>query len=463
MRRQFAWNFAAQAVGLLLPSLLIIALARMLEPSDFGVFALLTITIAGIQAVSLAPLGEVIVKSDRDDIGDFIFTMQLLLGMVMSVLLLVSADHVADFFKKSELAGPLRVSCLLLLLTPLVDTAIRLNMRRIEFKAVFVRRVVSPVANALISLPLALIGMGYWALVWGQIAGILAAGIVVLSMGGWRPRLNLEIRSFHDDLRFSWQMLLQGMVRWVRSQSDKAILGYHIPSAGLGQYDMARRLAGMPFAAIVDPVAQVMYAVMVDRIRRGEEVRELFMLAQRRVLMITLPLCAIMLINARGLITIILGARWLDISAVFVVMVALGAFSSMVGSNMEVFKAKGKPHIMTRFMLLRAVVTLVVFLLLAPKGVYAIAIGALGLACVFGPINIYLTTRLLGVHARSYLARVLLRPVLIAGTVTAVNLALIRLPIDYVQTTLLNMAASGLIMVAAGLYWERDLFAWRRA
>ena len=222
MRRQFAWNFAAQGVGLLLPPLLIIALARMLEPSDFGIFALLTITIAGIQAVSLAPLGEVIVKSDRDDIGDFIFTMQLLLGIVLSVLLLISADRVADFFKKPELAGPLRVSCLLLLLTPLVDTAIRLSMRRIEFKAVFVRRVVSPVGNALISLPLARNGMGYWALVWGQIGGILAAGLVVVSMGGWRPRLNLEVRSFHDDLRFSWQMLLQGMLRWVRSQSDKA-------------------------------------------------------------------------------------------------------------------------------------------------------------------------------------------------------------------------------------------------
>ena len=445
-----------------MPLLLIIALARILEPSDFGVFALLAITIAGIQAVSLAPLGEVIVKSSREDIGDFIFTMQLLLGMAMSALLLISADHIADFFRKPELADPLRVSCLLLLLTPLVDTAIRLSMKRIEFKAVFVRRVVSPVGNALISLPLALSGMGYWALVWGQIGGILAAGLVVLSMGEWRPRLNLQVRSFHDDLRFSRQMLLQGMVRWVRSQSDKAILGYHITSAGLGQYDMACRLAGMPFAAIVDPVTQVMYAVMADKIRRGEEIRELFMLTQRRVLMVTLPLCAIMLINAKGLIIIILGARWLDISAIFIVMAARGAFSSMVGSNMEVFKATGKPHIMTRFMLVRAAVTLVVFLALAPMGVYAIAIGVLGLACVFSPVNVYLTLRLLGVHVRSYFARVLLRPVLIAGTVTAVNLALIRLPIDHIQTTLLNIAVGGLIMAAAGLCWERDLFRWRR-
>ena len=193
MRRQFAWNFAAQAVGLVLPPLLLIALARILEPSDFGVFALLTIVISAIQSLSTAPLGEVIVKAEEDAIGDFIFTLQLTTGILASLLLLAGADLVAGVFNKPELASPLRVSCLLLLIAPLVDTAIRMNMRQIAFKAVFVRRVVTPLANALISIPLALKGAGYWALVLGQIGGLFIAALVVLAMGGWRPRLNLQL------------------------------------------------------------------------------------------------------------------------------------------------------------------------------------------------------------------------------------------------------------------------------
>ena len=253
------------------------------------------------------------------------------------------------------------------------------------------------------------------------------------------------------------------MVRWIRSQSDKAILGFHIPIDALGQYDMARRLAGMPFAAIAVPVAQVMYAVMTDRIRRGEEVGELFLLAQRRVLFITLPLCAIMLINANGLITLILGARWLSISEVFIIMAVVGALSSFVGSNTEVFKAMGKPQVMTRFMLVRAALTLPVFMLMAPKGIYALSLGVLALAVLFSPINVYLTLRLLGVDVAEYMTQVLIRPVLVAGAVATVNLAVIQLPIAIMPATLANIFAGGLIMLAAGLFWERDLFRWKRA
>lgn len=462
MRNQFAWNFAAQAVGLVLPPLLIIVLARVLEPSDFGIFALLMVVISVIQSISLAPLGEVIVKSEREDIGDFIFSLQLIVGIAFGLVLLINADQIAGFFDKPELASPLRVSCLLLLISPLVDTAIRMSMRNISFKAVFVRRVASPIGNAVISIPLAIIGAGYWALVWGQLSGLVVAAIVVMAMGGWRPQFNFQYKQYLEDLRFTLQMILQSMVRWIRSQSDVALLGYNLQASALGQYDMARKFAGMPFAVIVQPVAQVLYAVMSDRIRRKEKIEELFLLSQRRVLMITLPLCAIMVINAEGIISLVLGTKWVDISSIFVVFAVSGALSSFVGTNMEIFKAKGEPQIMTRFMLVRAAFTIPVFLWLAPKGIYELSYGVLGLGLIFSPINVLLTLRLLGVRIKEYLSKVLSRAILIALVVGASNLTIIRLPFEQWQLTLVNIFAGAIVMLVAGFYWERDLFKWKQ-
>ncbi len=458
MREQFAWNFAAQAVGLVLPPLLIVILARILEPSDFGVFALLMVVISVIQSMSLSPLGEVIIKSDREDIGDFIFSLQLVIGIAFSVVLFLGADLVAGLFNKPELASPLRVSCLLLLISPLVDTAIRMSMRKIAFKAVFVRRVVSPIANAFVSIPLAIYGVGYWALVWGQISGIVVAAFVIVAMGGWQPHFNLKFKFFQKELLFSWQMLLQSASRWARAHSDKAILGFHISLDTLGQYDMARLLAVLPFTSIINSVSQVIYAVMADRIRRGEDISELFLLAQRRVLMVTLPLCVIMMFNAEGLIAVILGEKWLGISDVFVVMVLVGAIYSSIGFNVEVFKAMGKPDIMTNLMLVNAIFALVTFIWLAPKGVYAISIGILGLSVVFSPLNGYLTLRLLGVRFLDYFAYVTLRPALIAITVTIANYSLDYLALGHLQATVMKVAIGGIIVFAASFYWERGMF-----
>ncbi|MDB4222423.1 lipopolysaccharide biosynthesis protein [Granulosicoccus sp.] len=462
MRCQFAWNFGAQAVGLILPPLLIIALARILVPSDFGVFALLTIIIAAIQAVSLGPLGQVIVKSERDDIGDFIFSAQMLIGVAMAILLYVISEPLATLFNEQELTAPLRVSSLVLLINPFVDTAIRMSMRKIAFRAVFVRRVITPIANATISIPLALSGEGYWALVWGQIGGLTFAALVLLGIGGWRPRLNFNIRAFTDDLTFTGQMVLQGGVRWLRNQSDMAILGTHTTSETLGQYDMGRKLAGLPFAALVEPVAQVMYAVLSDHVRKGKGVRDLFLVAQRRVLMIALPSGILMVLNAEGLVTMILGEKWSIVIPVFTISSVTGMWFSIVGSNVELFKAKGKPKTMTQFMFVRAAFSVPVFLILAPYGIYPLAIGVLALACVFSPINVYLTMRLIECPIGDYFKKVLMRPLLVATFVAIFNLAVLAMPVGQVSGTIINILTTAGVMVAAIFYWEPALVKLRR-
>lgn len=463
MRRELFWSFAAQAVGLVIPPLLLLTLARILEPSDFGIFALLTITIITLQSVILEPLGQVIIRSEQESVVDFVFTLQFVVGLIFCLSVWWGAEFISGIFNEPSLASPLRVGCVMLLLGPVIDTAIKLNMRQMNFKVVFVRRAVSPVANALVAIPLALFGAGYWALVWGQISGMLMACMVVLFMGDWRPHLNIKYRQFGDELSFSGQMLLQGLVKWIRSQSDKAILGWHFPSQSLGSYDIARRLAGLPFASIVMPVAHVMYATMSDRIRRGIEVKGLFLTAQRRLLMITLPLSIILFINSKSLIAILLGPNWAHIDPVFSLMVIVGALSSLVGFNMEVFKAKNKPHIMTYFMLMRGAATLITFLIAAPHGIFVLALAVVGLGVFFSPINVFITLKLLGITVSDYLTNVCFRPAIVAIAVALFNLFFILNLGENMIATTINVFAGGGIMFASLAYWERDVFIRRAA
>lgn len=463
MRRQFAWNFAAQAAGLVLPPLLLISLARVLGPSDFGVFALITMILAAIQTVTIGPLGEVVIRSEREDIGHFVFTAQLCIGLFWAAVLFLAADWISHLFNKPDLAAPLRVSSIILFIAPSVNIAIQVSMRKIAFKAVFVRRVITPLANACVSIPLALQGLGYWALVWGQIAGYVAAAIVIIGLGGWFPRLNFKVGKSFDDLKFSGQMVLQGLVRWIRNQSDRAILGFHMPLSEVGEYDMGRKLASLPFNAVAQPVAQVLYAIMSKRHRLGEDIRTLYLMSQRRVLMMSAPLAVMLIMNAEGLVLGILGHNWTNIVPIFAILALVGGLSVVVSGNIEVFKAKGVPKTMTQFMVIRGAATIPVFLWLAPKGIYALSLGVLGLALFFFPINVFITMRLLGVKFWEYIREVILRPVIIALGVGVANFALLQLSIPLFLGTFINLAIGGLIVLAAGYYWERELFKWKRS
>lgn len=457
MKRVFAWSFAAHFVGIVLPSLLLLILARILSPADFGVFALVNLTVAGFLAISLGPLDEVVVQSKHDDVGDFIFSAQLLVGGVLALLVALSADLISKIFGKPEMADALRLSCLLLVITPFSNIAVRMSMRRVAFKPVFLRRLVTPLANAAVAIPLALLGAGYWALIWGQLTGFAVAAIVVLVWGGWRPALNFNFGLFRDDVTFSGHMVLQNGVRWIRSQSGQAFLGAHTSLDQLGQYDIAWRLAGMPFSAIVEPVAQVMYAAMSKSIRDGESVRAFFLTSQRRVLMITISLGVLLAFNAEVLVGMLLGSQWLAVAPLFEIAIAAAVLSSFVGPNTELFKAMGKPDTMTKFMVVRAVATLIVFAILAPKGPLALAYGVLGLAVLFSPINVALTMKLLGVKPREYIVEIVTRPLVLALIVALVCLMVGRFSENSLMTAIVTISIGVSLVVAAFSLWERDL------
>lgn len=463
LKTQFAWSFAAHAASLLLPPILLLILARLLTPTDFGIFAIVVLVVTAVQALSLGPLGEVVVRSEREDIGHFIFTAQMAIGLVLAIALFATAHLIGSALSQPEAGSALQVSALLLLVTPLGNTAISMSMRQMAFKAVFVRRVVSPLANALLAIPLALAGAGYWALVWGQIFGFAAATAVVITIGDWRPRFTIDLRRFGNDIFFTKHMIIQSIGRWVLYHSDRAFLSGHVSLEQLGQYDIARRLAGLPFAALVDPVVQVLYALLSDQARRGADIQAFFLRAQRRVLMIALPLSGILAFNSDVIVILLLGVDWLPASPIFTIMVLTVALSSVFGLNALVFKVFGSPGVMTRFVFARAVISIPIFVILAPYGVIALSCGMLGLTCLFSPISVVITMRCLGVSLSEYASSVLVRPLLVAGAVGLTNLAATQVGLTIVPAAAIGMMLGGLLMLAAVYRWERDVLVWIRA
>jgi len=119
MRKEYIWNIAAHGTGAIVPPVVLIFLARLLNPEDFGIFALASALIIGFQAVATAPLGEVIVQSKDDNIVDFIWTLQSILGLLALLATLLLAPFAAEFFNQPELAPALSVMAIMFVISPL--------------------------------------------------------------------------------------------------------------------------------------------------------------------------------------------------------------------------------------------------------------------------------------------------------------------------------------------------------
>lgn len=450
--KQYLWNFLAYFAGAVLPPLLIIFLARILTPADFGVYALYAAAIGVVQSLVFAPLGEIVLKSENDSIIDYLFSFQIILIVFLGAILYILSLFHLSFLPELSLIGLFLINSVLI---SFVDISLKHSMRDINFKYVFVRRIISPLGNALSSVPLALFGFGYWSLILGQTGGYLATSFFILSYATY-PKLNWRLRFLINEFSFGGQMFLQGLVRWVRSKADRVVLGIYRSTEETGKYDLIRLMSSLPFTSIVEPVAQVLYSKTL-RIRGNDELVASYQNAQRRILYFSMPLFVFLEMNSFKVLELLLGGPYLELNSIFQLFLIIGLLSTIVGSNVEYFKAVSKPAIMTKFMLIRGVCTSLILLIMAPKGLLILSKSLLILALIFSPINVFLTQGHMGKGLKHYLKEVIMKPLSFTVLYFILCWLMSFLPFSDLLFLILSLLLLIAFVVASFIFFERTL------
>ena len=100
----FVWSAVEKYSSLLLNIGISMVLARLLSPQEYGVVSIATVLISFLSIFATMGIGPAIIQ--RKDLTqsdlDNIFTFSLLIGLVLSVLLFVSANVVADYYKEDS-------------------------------------------------------------------------------------------------------------------------------------------------------------------------------------------------------------------------------------------------------------------------------------------------------------------------------------------------------------------------
>ena len=445
---QYIWNFSAYLIGNVLPPVLTFYLARILEPSDFGRFAIYLAALSLVQALVFSAMGEIILKSTNQKILDQIFSLQLVLIIILCpvfmLLSIVNPWGIGDW-KTIFAMG------VLLCLIAYVDSSIKYSMKEKQFQKVFHRKLISPLGNAFVSIPLALKGLGFWSLILGQISSYLFVAIYIRLSRNY-PRLNFNWGSLKNELDFGINMYAQNTVKWIRSKADRMALGFYRSASETGTYDLTRLLSSLPFTSIVEPIAQVLYSRTLE-LKSRQEVRDYYHNAQRRILLVSTSLFLFLEINSEILIKYLLGEKYLGVVVLFRIFLVEGLLSTLVGTNMEFFKTISRPSLMTRFMIVRAMLTIAVLLISTPRGLDNLAVAMMILSLLFVPINILITQKTMEVSYKIYYDNVISLPFKIM-----IFQGVIGLVFSWFLSDALLILIASFVVMAASVIWSYIVF-----
>jgi O-antigen/teichoic acid export membrane protein len=253
-----AWTAAAKFGTQIITWSCLLLLARLLSPSDFGLVSMSSILIGFINIFAEFGIGSAILvmrELTKNQIRQ-IHSVSVILGFCISGLTTLAAKPAAAFFHKTELLIVIPVMGLAFIISGFRVVPQALLARDLRFKAISLIEAQTAVIQSLASLPMAWLGMRYWALVIGSLAAAAFACIrfsLVSPCGFARPMF----RQLREQLAYSQRILVSRAAWYGYSNADFTVGGRILGESVLGVYTLAWNLANSPVDRIVTLILRV--------------------------------------------------------------------------------------------------------------------------------------------------------------------------------------------------------------
>jgi len=163
-----------------------VALMRLLGPRNFGIVGQAAVVIAVAQIFVHFGLAASIVQRrelDPSEVGTA-FWLNAAMGLLLAVLMVLSAPLLSTFFKTEELTAVLRVLSITFVLKGMTVVPSALLTRNMRFGSLGMVEITSTFISGILGVGAAAMGAGYWALVVQTVSLEAIYLLLILCIGG---------------------------------------------------------------------------------------------------------------------------------------------------------------------------------------------------------------------------------------------------------------------------------------
>jgi len=336
----------------------LIILARILSPNDFGLMGIALLTMSILETFSETGFQHALIQK-KEDIKSYLdsaWTVLILRGFVLFVILYFIAPYAAVFFNAPEAKPIIRVIGFSILFQTFTNIGITYFKKELEFNKEFIYQFTGTLADFIVAISAVLILRNVWALVLGLLAGNITRCFVSYLIHPYRPRLNFALEKVKELFGFGRWILGSSILIFLLGQGDDIFVGKLLGTTALGFYQMAYRIANMPATEITHIISQVTfpaYSKLQDNIPK---LREAYLKVLRVTAFLSFPIAGLIFILAPDFTRIFLGEKWMPMVSALQIFCILGAIRSVVATMGPVFYSTGKPKIETQLSLMQLVI-----------------------------------------------------------------------------------------------------------
>lgn len=408
-------------------------LARLLTPEAFGVVATVNMVVSFVEVFTDAGFQKYLIQHefkderDRDESTNVAFITNMGLSLFIWAIIIIFRDGIADMVGNQGLGMVLAVASVQIPIVGLASIQMSLYKRDFDFKTLFYRRIIVALAPLVISVPLAIIGFGYWALIIGNIFAQIANALILTVKSNWKPRLFYSFIKLREMFSFSFMTLLEQFAIWLANWADMFILGKYLTDYYLGLYKTSLQMVNSLMQVITSATIPVLFSTL-SRLQDNEGEYENYLFNfQRMASFLIFPLGIGTLLYRQLATDILFGEKWAEAAPIIGIW-CLTRVISMTTSNYcsEIYRSKGRPDVSFGVQLLYLCILIPACLFGVKRGFWVLVYSKAFVSVPFMIINLIAIQIFMKISASKMLKN-LLKPVLCTLVMAAAALCLQRL------------------------------------
>lgn len=317
VRNQFLsglkWTALGRVATQVVTWFITIYVMRLVAPEDYGLMALASIFSAFFGLVAEIGLGSALVRMKdvspsqlRQIQGIVVLSNTVVFGLMAAAV----APFAAAFFDDQRLQLVIRVIALQFLASAFSVVPAAMLAREMAFRARAVVDFVSSLGGALLTLWLAYLGYGVFALAWGSVTSAL---LRTLGLNRLSPFHELPLFRFSgcgELFHFGRNVAQSQFIWFFYTQADSFIVGKLLGKHELGIYSVSMELASLPAARVSAILNQLAAPTLAKVSREGTSVAPYMIKGFRILGLFAFPVLWGISSVSPELIRVLIGETW---------------------------------------------------------------------------------------------------------------------------------------------------------
>lgn len=378
-----------------------IVLARLLDPSDYGLAGMLSVFMAISSIFIDGGLRNALVQKKECTAVDYstVFVCNLGMSLLIYTILYLCAPLIADFYNQPLLTDITRVSALGFIIGAFNTVQGAMLNKAVNFKALAQIRIISTIASGTVGIILAYQGYGVWALVFQTLTSGIIGWFLYPLYSKWKISFKFSGESFKKLFGYGSKLMATSLVSTIMNNISTMFIGKYYNSAQLGYYTKGSGVPNTIFNVVYSVIGGVSFPILTSIQDDRQRMLNIYKKGLFTIALIIFPSMALMCLLSKPLVIILFTEKWLPSVAFMQIWFIIRAITPLSALNLNMLNAIGRSDLFMKVDFSKIPMVLIMLAITIPISVEAIVWGTLCTTLIAFFINAYVPGRIFGYGA----------------------------------------------------------------